>query len=69
MVDVFVIVSMLTEVNVSFPSICYDNCSRTNMLLNQSDKGVVITVVVVTFNQKAVVASSFRSTKKPLSFN
>ena len=69
MVDVFVIVSMLTEVDIPSPSICHYNCARTHMLLDQSDQGVVVTVIVFTFNQEAVVTTSFRPAENPLSFN
>ena len=39
------------------------------MLLDQSDQGVVVTVIVFTFNQEAVVTTSFRPAENPLSFN
>ena len=40
-----------------------DDGSWSNMLLDDADKGMVIPVVVLTLNQKAVVASAFHSTK------
>ena len=40
-----------------------DDGSCLNMLLDDADKGMVIPVVVLTLNQKAVVASAFHSTK------
>ena len=63
MVDIFVVVSVAIKADVPFPPVRDDDGSWSNMLLDDADKGMVIPVVVLTLNQKAVVASAFHSTK------
>ena len=68
-IHVLVIVSVMTQVDVASPTIRDYHSSRTHVLLNQSDQGVVVSVIVFTFNQEAIVASSLCPTESPLSFD
>ena len=47
---------MVGKGHVGLPSVCYDECPGTNMSLDYRDENMVISVIVLTLHNKALVA-------------
>jgi hypothetical protein len=66
---VFINLSVVAQVDVAFSSVCSDDISRSDMLLDQSHQSLVISVIVFTLHQEAVATSTLGATKEPLAFH
>ena len=64
MVDVFVSVAVLVQVEVAFPFICYDQGSLMDMLDDRPHQCVVVPLVILVFHHEQL---SVTSLKYPLS--
>ena len=67
MVNILVMVTVSCKVNVSFSTV--SDAPLTDVLLDEPDQGVMVTMVVRAFNKEVVVGVPLYSTKNPLPFH
>ena len=66
-VDVFVSVTMLVQVEVAFPFICYDQGSPMDMLDDRPHQCVVVSLVIFAFPHEQLSVTSSNSSEYPFS--
>ena len=59
----------MREVHIALPTVCDDEGSRADVLFDEPDKDVVISVVVLALHQEAVVTAALCSAKEPFAFH